>query len=117
MKAVKSIMSIASINMGTDFIFAFMVLNLTISRKIQALYFAGLISKQLSKPVKNLDQCSSTFRVFIPQDLPGKDVLVSAAMMAFSSGKKVGFHGSGCSTTVFWGGIVDVPIINNLWIF
>ncbi|OLF75145.1 hypothetical protein AWH60_11000 [Pseudoalteromonas haloplanktis] len=92
-------------------------LNLTISRKIQALYFAGLISKQLSQPVKNLDQCSPTFRVFIPHDLPGKDVLVSAAMMTFSSGKKVGFHGSGFSTTVFWGGTVDVPIINNLWIF
>ncbi|MFP3349949.1 hypothetical protein R0K04_00880 [Pseudoalteromonas sp. SIMBA_153] len=77
----------------------------------------GAVSLYISGPVKNLDQCSSTFRVFIPHDLPGKDVLVSAAMMAFSSGKKVGFHGSGCSTTVFWGGTVDVPIINNLWIF
>jgi hypothetical protein len=77
----------------------------------------GAVSLYISGAVQNLDQCTSTFRVYIPHDLPGKDTLVSAAMMAFASGRKVGFHGSGCGTTGFWGGTVDVPIINNLWIF
>lgn len=77
----------------------------------------GAVSLYISGPVLNSDECTSTFRVYIPHDLPGKDTMVSAAMMAFVSGKKIGLHGSGCSTTRFWGGTVDVPIINNLWVF
>lgn len=76
----------------------------------------GAISLYISGAVENLDECTSTFRVYIPHDIAGKDTMVSAALMAFASGKKVGFHGSGCSTTTFWGGTVDVPIIDNLWI-
>jgi hypothetical protein len=77
---------------------------------------SGAVSLYISGTVENLDQCTSTFRVYIPHDLPGKDVMISTALAAFSSGKKVGFHGSGCSTTSFWGGTVDVPIVNNMWI-
>ncbi|PAJ71632.1 hypothetical protein CJF42_25690 [Pseudoalteromonas sp. NBT06-2] len=77
---------------------------------------SGAVSLYISGTVENLDQCTSTFRVHIPHDLAGKDVMVSTALAAFASGKKVGFHGSGCSTTSFWGGTVDVPIVNNMWI-
>tara|TARA_R110002060_G_scaffold29939_2_gene40385 strand:- start:3320 stop:3679 length:360 start_codon:yes stop_codon:yes gene_type:complete len=77
---------------------------------------SGAVSLYISGTVDNLDQCTSTFRVYIPHDLPGKNLMVSTALAAFSSGKKVGFHGSGCSTTAFWGGTVDVPIVNNMWV-
>jgi hypothetical protein len=77
---------------------------------------SGAVSLYISGTVANLDQCTSTFRVYIPHDLAGKDVMVSTALAAFASGKKVGFHGSGCSTTSFWGGTVDVPVVNNMWI-
>ncbi|WP_072681509.1 hypothetical protein [Arcobacter sp. LA11] len=83
-------------------------------------YFAhknGGVSLYISGPVLNSDGCTSAFRVYIPNDLPGKDILISSALMAFSSGKKIGIHGSGCSTTNFWGGAVDVPIVDNLWVF
>ena len=77
---------------------------------------SGAVSLYISGNVDNLDNCTSTFRVYIPHDLPGKDAMVSLALTAFVSGKKVGFHGSGGSTTHFWGGTVDVPIVNNMWI-
>ncbi len=77
----------------------------------------GAVSLYISGTVLNEDNCSSTFRVYIPETLPGKDSMLSAALMGYASKKKVGFHGSGCSTTHFWGGTVDVPIVNNLWIF
>ena len=77
---------------------------------------SGAVSLYISGSVDNLDKCTSTFRVYIPHDLPGRDVMVSTALAAFASGKKVGFHGSGCSTTTFWGGTVDVPIVDNMWI-
>ena len=77
----------------------------------------GAVSLYISGAVQNLDGCTSTFRVYIPHNIAGKDILVSTALTAFISGKKVGFHGSGCSTTSFWGGTVDVPIVNNLWVY
>ncbi|MCG7560816.1 MULTISPECIES: hypothetical protein [Pseudoalteromonas] len=76
----------------------------------------GAVSLYISGAVDNLDECTSTFRVYIPHDLPGKNIMVSSALAAFASGKKVGFHGSGCRTTSFWGGTQDVPIVNNMWI-
>ncbi|ALU45946.1 hypothetical protein [Pseudoalteromonas rubra] len=76
----------------------------------------GAVSLYISGSVDNVDKCTSTFRVYIPHDLPGKDVMVSSALTAFASGKKVGFHGSGCSTTTFWGGATDVPVVDNMWI-
>lgn len=77
---------------------------------------SGAISLYISGEVDNLDNCTSTYRVYIPQDVPGKDQMLTVALTAHSTGKKIGLHGSGCSTTAFWGGTVDVPIVNNLWI-
>lgn len=77
----------------------------------------GAISLYISGTVDNLDNCTSTFRVFIPHDLAGKDEMLTVALTAHTTGKKIGLHGSGCSTTNFWGGTVDVPIINSLWMF
>ena len=78
---------------------------------------SGAISLYITGSVLNLDECSSTFRVYIPENAPAKDTMLSTALMAFASARKVGFHGSGCSTTPFWGGTVDVPVVNNLWVF
>ena len=77
----------------------------------------GAVSIYISGDVVNLDECTSTFRVYIPETVEGKDAMLSVALMAYASGKKIGVHGSGCSTTPFWGGTVDVPIVNNLWVF
>ncbi len=78
---------------------------------------SGAVSLYISGSTINSDGCTSTFRVYIPHDVAGKDTMLSAALMAFASGKKIGIHGSGCSTTAFWGGTKDVPIVNNLWVF
>ena len=78
---------------------------------------SGAVSLYISGTVQNLDACSSTFRVYIPEDLAGKDLMLSVALMAYATGKRIGMHGSGCNTTPFWGGTVDVPIIDNLWVF
>ena len=78
---------------------------------------SGAVSIYISGDVVNLDKCTSTFRVYIPETLESKDSMLSVALMAYASGKKIGIHGSGCRTTPFWGGTVDVPIVNNLWVF
>lgn len=78
---------------------------------------SGAITLYISGEVLNLDNCAKTYRVFIPHTAAGKDNLAAAALMAFASGKKIGLHASGCSTTQFWGGTEEVPIINNLWVF
>ncbi|MCW8880417.1 MAG: hypothetical protein OQJ89_09545 [Kangiellaceae bacterium] len=77
----------------------------------------GGISLYISGEVQNLDECTSASRVYIPETVTGKDAMLSVALTAKSSGKKIGIHGSGCSTTPFWGGTIDVPIVNNLWMF
>jgi hypothetical protein len=78
----------------------------------------GGVTLYISGSIQNLDECNTTYRVYIPHDLPGKDTIVSTALMAYASGRKIGLHGSGCSTTPFWGGSGgEVPIINNLWAF
>lgn len=78
----------------------------------------GGMSLYISGSIVNLDECNTTFRVYIPHGLAGKDTLVSTALMAYASGKKIGLHASGCSTTSFWGASGgEVPIINNLWVF
>ncbi len=77
----------------------------------------GALTLYISGDVQNLDQCTATYRVHIPHDIAGRDTIVSTALTAFASGKKIGLHASHCSTTPFWGGTVDVPIINNLWVF
>lgn len=78
---------------------------------------SGAISLYIAGDTVNLDECTSTFRVFIPQTVEGKEAMLSVALAALSSGRKIGIHGSGCGTTAFWGGTVDVPIVNNLWMF
>lgn len=76
---------------------------------------SGAVSLYISGVTLNLDECKSTFRVYIPETVAGKDAMLSVALTAYASGKKIGIHGSGCSTTPFWGGSLDVPIVNNLW--
>ena len=78
---------------------------------------SGAVSIYISGDTQNLDKCTSTFRVYIPETVAGKDAMLSVALMAHASGKKIGIHGSGCSVTQFWGGTVDVPIVDNLWVF
>jgi hypothetical protein len=80
------------------------------------IHSSGAISLNISGQVDNLDQCTSSSRVYIPHDVAGKDQMLSTALTAFATGQKVGFHGSGCNTTAFWGGTVDVPIVNNMWV-
>ena len=108
------VLAVASINVCAKYITNLGTQGVEITRYF--VHSSGAVSLYISGTVDNLDQCTSTFRVYIPHDLPGKDIMVSAALAAFASGKKVGFHGSGCSITAFWGGTVDVPIVNNMWI-
>ena len=77
---------------------------------------SGAISIYIAGELKNLDNCTATFRVYIPPTATAKDEMLSLALFAYASGKRVGFHGSGCSTTSFWGGTQDVPIVNNMWV-
>jgi len=77
---------------------------------------SGAVTLYISGTVVNLDQCNTTYRVYIPHDIAGHDTMVSTALMAYASGKKVGMHASGCNTTAFWGASGgQVPIIDNLW--
>ncbi len=78
---------------------------------------SGAISLYISGSTQNLDQCTGTNRVYIPEAVQGKEAMLSVALMAYATGKKIGMHGSGCSTTAFWGGTTDVPIVDNLWLF
>lgn len=78
----------------------------------------GSLTLYISGNIQNLDQCNTTYRVYIPSDTPGIDAMTAAALMAYASGRKIGLHASGCSTTPFWGSSGgEVPIINNLWVF
>lgn len=77
----------------------------------------GAISLIIEGAVENRDGCTGVSRVYIPADLVGHQVMVSTALMAFASGKKIGLYASACKTTEFWGGEVDVAIVNNLWVF
>lgn len=77
----------------------------------------GAITLYIAGNIVNLDSCSATYRVYIPGSLPGKEAMTSVALVAMLSKKTIGLHGSGCSTTPFWGGTETVPVVNNLWIF
>lgn len=78
---------------------------------------SGAISIYISGKTQNLDKCSSTFRVYIPETVAGRKEMLSVVLTAQASNRKIGIHGSGCSTTTFWGGHVDVPVVDNLWMF
>ncbi len=77
----------------------------------------GGVTLYISGSVQNLDKCAVTDRVHLKGDLPGHKAMVSAALAAFVSGKKIGMHASGCEQIPFWGGGTMTPIINNLWVF
>ena len=77
---------------------------------------SGAVSIYINGGIANLDQCTSTFRVYIPPTAKAKDEMLSLALFAYASAKRVGFHGSGCSTTPFWGGTQDVPVVTNMWV-
>ncbi len=79
----------------------------------------GGVTLYISGEVKNLDDCPVTTRVHLKGDLPGHQNMISAALMAFASGKRIGLHASGCEYIPFWGGSGggQVPVINNLWVF
>lgn len=106
----------------------FLVVTPTYAKYITALYGGGVsiervfvhesgaVSIYINGGIVNLDQCTSTFRVYIPATAKAKDEMLSLALFAYASGKRVGFHGSGCSTTPFWGGTQDVPVVNNMWV-
>jgi len=77
----------------------------------------GGVTLYISGSVQNLDGCMVTNRVHLKGNLAGHQSMVSAALAAFSSGKYIGLHASGCETIPFWGGTQTVAIINNLWVF
>ena len=65
----------------------------------------------------NPDGCGKANHVFIKGDKPGHELMVSAALAAFASGKKIGLHGYGCEIIPFWGGSVTRPTVSELWVF
>ncbi|TQV86923.1 hypothetical protein [Aliikangiella coralliicola] len=77
----------------------------------------GGITLHISGAVKNLDGCAVTDKVHLKGNLAGHQNMLSHAMMAFTTGKKVGLHASGCEVIPFWGGGLMTPIIDNLWVF
>jgi hypothetical protein len=66
--------------------------------------------------ITNPDSCGDSGLVHLKGDLPGHNLMVSAAMAAYHSGKKVGLWSTGCEIIPFWGGTVTRPIIHTLWI-
>ena len=78
----------------------------------------GGVTLHISGAVQNLDDCSVTSRVHIPKDLSGLNNMLSASLMAYTTGKKIGLHVSGCESIPFWGsGGGLTPIVKNLWVF
>ncbi|WP_145985468.1 hypothetical protein [Marilutibacter maris] len=65
----------------------------------------------------NPDDCARTDIVHLKGDLPGHDRMVAAVLAASTSGRKVGFYGSGCEIIPFWGDAGgSVAIVINLWV-
>ena len=78
----------------------------------------GGVTLHISGAVQNLDDCSVASRVHIPKDLSGLNNMLSASLMAYTTGKKIGLHVSGCESIPFWGsGGGLTPIVKNLWVF
>lgn len=76
----------------------------------------GHVTLIVSGITLNPDECGDLGLVHIQADLPGHKNLVSAALTAFASGKKVGLYSTGCEIIPFWGGTSTRPVIHNLWI-
>lgn len=64
----------------------------------------------------NPDGCYSIGQFHIKSDTTGRKEMISALMMAFAAGKKVGLYSSKCEVIPFWGGTNEYPIISNLWV-
>ena len=64
----------------------------------------------------NSNDCSSGNQVHIRTDTAGRDEMISAVMLAFASGKKIGLYYSRCEVLPFWGGTNTYPIISDLWV-
>ena len=66
--------------------------------------------------LSNPDNCGDVKLAHLKGDLPGHSNMVSTALTAYASGKKIGLWSTGCEIIPFWGGTVTRPIIHTLWI-
>jgi len=77
----------------------------------------GGLSLILTSNITKQTSCHSKNHVYIKPETPGFQIMASAAMAAFASGKSIGMHGDGCETIPFWGGTQTRPIVTDLWVF
>lgn len=76
----------------------------------------GGVTLIISGTINNPDNCQVTDRVHLKGNLNGHNNMVSAALAAFASGKQVGLWSRGCESIPFWGGGIQTPIVENLWV-
>lgn len=69
-----------------------------------------------SSEIQNPDSCDRLDKVHIKPTEPGYQTMLTVAMTAYASNKKVGFWSPNCAIIPFWGGTKTFPIVNNLWI-
>jgi hypothetical protein len=66
--------------------------------------------------VNNPDSCGSTALLHIKSSAHGYKEMVAAVMAAVASGRRIGFHSSGCELLPFFGGTTTYPIVTDLWV-
>jgi hypothetical protein len=66
--------------------------------------------------IDNPDGCTGTAMVHIKNSASGYKEMFAAVLTAVASGKKIGFHSSGCEQLPFWGGGTTYPIVTDIWI-
>lgn len=66
--------------------------------------------------ISNPDSCGSIDKVHIKRTTVNYSEMVAAVISAITSGRKIGFHSTGCETIPFWGGTTTYPIVSDLWI-
>jgi hypothetical protein len=66
--------------------------------------------------INNPDGCTGTDKVHIKNSASGYKEMVAAVLSAVASGRKIGFHSSGCELLPFWGGATTYPIVTDLWV-
>jgi len=64
----------------------------------------------------NPDECGLVSHLHIKADNLGFKNMLSLALSAQATGKKIGVYSSGCEVIPFWGGTVKRPIVRELWI-
>lgn len=70
-----------------------------------------------SASVSNPDGCGDTSKLHVRASTPGHDTMLSVALAAYISGRKVGMWSrTGCDIIPFWGGLHTRPIVSDLWI-